>query len=196
MKAIWAVSIIASILILGILGLSTQSHAAIINDNVIVGAGQTSTLDGDTINGNVELNGGSIDFVDVIVNGNVIAENCIGENKIEGGSINGNIILEACNDITVSGTTITGNIEVKDSDNVSLSLNTVNGNIKVENTTGCNVFDNDIDGNLESGDCSTEPPVKTIKITAISFDTGNPIPNASCSIAYHEEGSSLVSLKV
>jgi len=173
---IWAVSIIASILILGILGLSTQSHAATINDNVIVGAGQTLALDGDTINGNVELNGGSIDFADVIVNGNVIAENCIGENTIEGGAINGNIILEACNDITVNASIINGNVEVNDSNNVVFSANEINGNITIENPTGCNVFDNDVNGNLEIGECSTEPPDTEPPIITASTD---PLPNAN-----------------
>jgi len=138
LRAIWAVSVLASILILG-LGLSTQSYAATIDDNVIVGAGETLVLNGDTVNGNVEVNGGSIDFSDVTVNGNVIAENCVGENTIEGSTINGDIILQACNNIIVTS-------------------NTVTGSIKAEGATDCNVFDNDTDGNLEAGDCSTEAP--------------------------------------
>jgi len=157
MRSIWAIPVLASILILGALGLSTQSQAATINDNVIVGPGDTLTLDGDSVNGNIELNGGSLDIFGSTINGNIIAENCIGENSIEDTSVTGNIILQACNDITTSGNFIDGNVEVKDSDNVVISENTVNGNIKIENTPDCNVFDNTVNGNLEIGDCSTEP---------------------------------------
>ena len=176
MKAIWLVPVIASILILGILGLSTQSHA-VINDNVIVGAGGL-TLDNETINGNVEVNGGNIDCTDVVINGNVSAENCVGESTIEGGSITGNITLEACNDITVNNVIINGNVEVNDSDDVVFSANTVDGNITVENATGCNVFDNDVDGNIEIGECSTEPPVNnppTIGSVSITNDVENSV---------------------
>jgi len=170
MKGVWAVPIIASILILGI-GLSTQSHA-VINDNVIVVAG-TLELENETINGNVEVNGGNIDFTDVTVNGNVSAENCVGVSTIEGGTITGNITLEACNDITVNNVIINGNVEVNDSDNVVFSANTVNGNITIENAIGCNVFLNNVDGNIEIGECSTEPPVNnppTIESVTVTSD--------------------------
>ena len=125
---------IASILLLGI-GLVTQSYALIINDNVIVGAGETRTLNGDTVNGNVHVNGGTIDFSDVTINGNIIAVSCVGENSIEGSTINGNIILLTCNNITVSGNTVNENVDVNGGDVVILSTNTVDGNITVEGTT-------------------------------------------------------------
>jgi len=164
MKGRHAVPVIVSILILGVIGLSAQSYAVTINDNVIVGASETLTHDEDTINGNVEVDGGNIAFTDVIVNGNIIAKDCVGESTIEGGTVNGNIILEGCDNITVSGGTITGNIEVKGGDKIILKTNTVHGNITGETSGVCNIFNNNVNGNIEIGDCSTEPPGEKVDI--------------------------------
>ena len=126
--------------LLATVALSSTLQAAIINDNIRVGPGETLVLDGDSVNGNIKVSGGNIDISNSSINGNITVKHCFGQNSIKNTSVNGNIKLQECDNITISGSII-------------------DGNVKEKNSAGCFVFDNSIDGNLELDDCDTLPPI-------------------------------------
>jgi len=163
MRAIWAVPVIASILILGVIGLPQDVFSQIfidsdIGDNVEVGPGESATItNGAIVSGNVIVDGGTVTINGgAVITGNIQVTNG-GSLSMDDITVLGNVIVEDGIFAAITGSIIRGNVEITDSDDVIVSGNNVNGNIVSENTTPCSVFDNDVNGNLEIGECEGPP---------------------------------------
>jgi len=149
MKAIWIVPVIVSILILGTLGFSQESHGSvIICDGLLADT---------TLNGNVLVpEGASCELFRVTVNGNISAVNSI-ELRLRGVTVNGNINANALDAVNMqaSGDTTNGFIHITDTRFIRLQAQIVNGDVKLTNnhpSGSLTLRDNFIDGNVKLSD--------------------------------------------
>ena len=137
--------------------------------------GPTGSLAGDIevegrVNGNIIVNGGEV-YVRGSVNGNIEASSNH-DITLDGGTIEGNIMMEAEGDVTIksgsvvmgniemegdgdvtvkSDSVVTGNIEKYGTGGVTLAVNsTVKGNVKCSGS-GTNLINGTVDGDIE--DC-------------------------------------------
>ena len=99
MRAIWEVPIIASILILGVIGLPqdvfSQTIDTDVNDNVEVGPGESATITNEAIvSGNVIVDGGTVTINgDAVITGNIQVTNG-GSLSMDDITVLGNVIVE------------------------------------------------------------------------------------------------------
>jgi len=169
------IPVLASVLILGMLGMSQEVFSASIiidtdtdgNQNVGVGDSLTIT-NGVTLNGNIIVNGGSLIIEDgASVNGNVEVNG--GDLTIDNGNVNGNLIVDGANKVTINQSDVNGNVDITNSSDVTVTDSSVNGNLDVVDSEPVVVSGNTINGST---------PQKTLIITAIF--NGNPTPDAIC----------------
>jgi len=121
-----------------------------VNLNLKIGLGQTLTLNPATVNGNLEVEGGTIIFKPGSgINGNVICKD--GSNlTIQSSTINGNILIDGCDSVIIfSVAPINGNIDVKNSNTVIILNNSIMGNLDVKENLSVTVTGNNISGSLK-----------------------------------------------
>jgi hypothetical protein len=133
---------------------------AVVVERVSVPDDASCTLDGTTVEGNVEVGrGGTLEARSVAVDGNLQAQGALAVN-IADAEIDGNLQLSDGGSSTVIGTRIDGNLQLENHDGaLELTDNTINGNLQAtDNTGGLTIDGNTTDGNL---DCSGNDPAPT-----------------------------------
>jgi len=149
-----------------------------LNDNLNGGPDDNIIVDGGTVNGNVNVNGGKL----TIKNGGTITGNLEASNgatvTIDNANIDGNVIVNDSDPVSITDSEINGNVYITDSENVTVTNNEVNGNLEITGTTGsCTGSDTN---NTVSG--NTIPcPGKTLVIT-VRDQAGNLVAGAECDV--------------
>jgi hypothetical protein len=100
-------------------------------DNLLIGPGQTCTLVGTRIGGNIKIeSGGALNAMSIYVKGNIQAK--------------------GATTFSLSNSTVDGSLQVEESGPAQLHASQVNGNVKfVKNTNSLTISNNTIQGNLQ-----------------------------------------------
>jgi len=130
------------------------SSGATVDGTIEVNGGTVIISDSSTIKGNIVSNGGSILIEEgSVIEGNVdiLVSGDGGILEINGGIVSGNLITNGISTLTVTGSNINGNIYSENDGVVTITENTVNGNIEIINpTVNCYESKNDVNGNNSS----------------------------------------------
>jgi len=121
-------------------------------ENVVVPDFATCTLDGTTVNGNINVGTGSTLIAsDVFVDGNVQAEGSTKVTVQENSTVIGDIQVKQGGAAFVDRVNVDGDIQFEsNTSDLNASRNVVGGNIQVfSNSGGASITDNRIDGNLQ-----------------------------------------------
>ena len=145
--------------------------------NLTVSAGQNCIFVGGTIEGNVQLSGGTLQLTNVAVDGNVQITGggtfSIGPSATIGGNLEVHNIPVGAAQSQVCDSRINGNVQFQNNGTAvqigsafpACTGNTIGGNLEVQNNTGeTRIFDNTVKGNLHDQDNtgSTQVFVNTI----------------------------------
>jgi hypothetical protein len=136
--------------------------------NLTVSAGQNCVFVGGTINGNVQLKGGTLSLTNTVVNGNVQLQNggnfSIGPSATINGNLQAHNLPEGGAGNQVCDSVITGNLQYQNSDtpieigsgSPTCTGNTIGGNVQFHNNDAQGtISDNSIKGNLQ---CQNDTP--------------------------------------
>jgi len=126
------------------------SNGATIDGNLEVNGGTVIISESSIIKGNIESNGGSI----VIEQGSLVEgdvkisiSGAGGVLEIDGAEIKGNLETNGIDTLTITNSDINGNIKSENDDDVTITGNTVNGNIEILGPSSCSESSNDVNGN-------------------------------------------------
>jgi len=124
-----------------------------VNGSVVVAPNETVVItNGATIDGNIEVNGGTLLIAQgATINGNIES---IGGTVIieEGSTLDGNVQIKvsgAGGVLEISNASVTGNIESEGIDRLTITNIYLGGNISSTNDQHVTVTDNDVNGNVE-----------------------------------------------
>jgi len=126
------------------------SNGATIDGSLQVNGGTVVISDSSIIKGNIESSGGSILIEEgSLIDGNVdiIVSGDGGSLEINGGIISGNLLTNGINFLTVTNSDINGNIYSENDGDVKITGNTVNGNIEILGPQSCSESSNNVNGN-------------------------------------------------
>ncbi len=126
------------------------SNGATIDGDIEVNGGTVIITDSSTIKGNIESNGGSILIEEGSViegNANIIVSGSSGILEIHGSEIKGNLETNGIDTLTVTDSNINGNIYSENDGVVTITGNTVNGNLEILGPSSCSESSNDVNGN-------------------------------------------------
>lgn len=128
-------------------------------EEIVVPDGQSCTLNGTHVDGNIKVGTGStLQANNVRVGGNIQAEGSSNVVVTTGSVVDGNIQIKQGGGASVAGVRVNGDIQIDSSrDKVETVNNQVGGNIQIMgNNGGVLVLSNNIDGNLQ---CKENNPV-------------------------------------
>jgi len=126
------------------------SNGATIDGNLEVNGGTVIITESSTIKGNIVSNGGTIVIkggseidgnVDITVSGSS------GVLEIDEAEIKGNLMTNGIDTLTVTDSNINGNIYSENDGVVTITGNTVNGNLEILGPSSCSESSNDVNGN-------------------------------------------------
>jgi len=138
-----------------------------VNGGVVIDPNETVVIsNGATIDGNIEVNGGTLLIVEsATINGNI--ESTGGTVSIgEGSTLNGNVQIKvsgAGGILEITNAYVLGNIESVGIDRLTITYIYLGGNISSTNDQHVTVTDNDVNGNIEitgtNNYCTASPNV-------------------------------------
>jgi len=126
------------------------SDGATINGNLEVNGGSLILSGSVTIKGNIESTGGTILIEEgVVIEGdvNIMVSGAGGVLEIYEGEIKGNVISNGIDTLTITDSNIDGNITSENDGDVIITGNTVNGNIEILGPQNCSESSNNVNGN-------------------------------------------------
>jgi len=126
------------------------SNTATVDGDIQVNGGTVIISESSTIKGNIESNGGSIVIEDgSVIEGNVdiLVSGDGGVLKINAGFVNGNLITNGIDTLTITNSNINGNIYSENDGDVKITGNTVNGNLEISGSSSCTESSNNVNGN-------------------------------------------------
>ena len=126
------------------------TNSATINGSLEVNGGTVIIDDSVTIKGNLESNGGTILIEEgSVIEGNVnfMVSGTGGVLEIDKVEIKGNIVTNGIHRLVVTDSNINGNIFSENDGDVTITGNTVNGNLEILAPSNCSESSNDVNGN-------------------------------------------------
>jgi len=126
------------------------SDGVTVDGDIEVNGGTVIIGESSTIKGNIESNGGSILIKEGSViegNVNIKVSGASGVLEIDGAEIKGNLETNGIGTLTVTDSNINGNIYSENDIDVTITGNTVNGNIEILGPSSCSESSNDVNGN-------------------------------------------------
>ena len=126
------------------------SNGATVDGDIEVNGGTVIISESSTIKGNIESNGGSILIKQGSViegNVNIMVSGSSGVLEIDEAEIKGNLETNGIGTLTVTDSNINGNIYSENDGVVTITGNTVNGNLEILAPQSCSESSNDVNGN-------------------------------------------------
>jgi len=126
------------------------SNGATVDGDIEVNGGTVIISESSTVKGNIESNGGSILIEEgSVIEGNVdiVVSGDGGVLEIDEAEIKGNLVTNGIDTLTVTDSNINGNIYSENDGVVTITGNTVNGNLDILGPSSCSESSNDVNGN-------------------------------------------------
>jgi hypothetical protein len=142
-------------------GVCTGTIGAVTLDELTVPSGASCSLNGTTINGNIDVEGGATLVANSIsASGNLRGRSVSRVEVLSGSYIGGNLRVDFGGSARVASTTINGNLTLESNGGgLEISGNQVGGNVEINmNTGGVSIINNYIGGNLK---CQSNSPPPT-----------------------------------
>jgi len=126
------------------------SDGVTVDGDIEVNGGTVIIGESSTIKGNIESNGGTILIKEGSViegNVNIIVSGAGGVLEIDEVDIKGNLETNGIDTLTITDSNINGNIYSENDIDVTITGNTVNGNLEILDPSSCSELSNDVNGN-------------------------------------------------
>jgi len=126
------------------------SNGATIEGDIEVNGGTVIISDSSTIKGNIVSNGGTIVIKggsEVDGNVDITVSGTGGVLEIDEATLKGNIMTNGIAIFTVTDSSVDGNIYSENDGDVTITGNTVNGNLDILGPSSCSESSNDVNGN-------------------------------------------------
>jgi len=121
-----------------------------LNSDLSLSPGDQVIIEGGTVSGNVNVDGGILTIREgATIFGNIEATNGA-IISIENSSVFGNVVMKDSECITITGSTITGNVEMENGECVIITGSTINGSVMTKNVQEVTITDNPVIGAIDS----------------------------------------------